>query len=184
VSTCSRQVPPLCLLVPHPVSFDDAINCAVPVGHPGRSSGWGTEWNSKVPRSPTRSAANRRSRLGVGDGLRSEGLPIAHAKRSRPTKSARGGGRIDTDCVTHFEGSDPEGIAHPGFRFAPPGATVPSPAARVLAVVSTCVHRLPTRSAADPRSGREAQQTQPVGRSPESNLNAAGRTAPWPPKSG
>jgi hypothetical protein len=68
---------------------------------------------------------------------------------------ARGGGRTDSDCVTLSEGSDTEDIAYPGFRFAPPGAAVASPAARVH------WHR-PVMSASD--HPREAPQTQLVGR--------------------
>jgi hypothetical protein len=79
-----------------------------------------------IPLASTEHLAGRRtsttSKLGVGDGRNSERFPIARAKRSEPTKSARGGGRKDAGCVTLFEGFDLRDIAHPGFRCAPPGA--------------------------------------------------------------
>jgi hypothetical protein len=42
---------------------------------------------------PQASRTTTMSKLGVGDGRISGSLPIVHAKRGKPTKSARGGGR-------------------------------------------------------------------------------------------
>jgi hypothetical protein len=89
---------------------------------------------------------------GVRDRRNAENPSAAHAKRSKPTKSARGGGRTVADCVTLFEGSDLESAAYPGFRCAPPGATFRHPLRGFFPLVLSYVHRPPTRSAANRRS--------------------------------
>jgi hypothetical protein len=113
-------------------------------------------WRPIPLASTERLAASRTStvsKLGVGDGWNTEILPTDHAKRSRLTKWARGGGRTNADCVTLFEGSSTGEVAHPGFRFAPPGATFRHPLRGFVGIGWSYVHRPPTRSAADPRSG-------------------------------
>jgi hypothetical protein len=91
-------------------------------------SGWGTEEVPRVLRSPTRSAADPRSRLGVRDGLTQIASPSSRVQilETPPT---------------------------PGSAALHPGLQERHPLRGFLAVVLSCLHQLPTRSAADPRSG-------------------------------
>jgi hypothetical protein len=138
--------------VPHPVSFDDAINRSAYVGHLGRSSGWGTDGTPRVLRSPTRSAANptcwvprcataleqcsfvasRPPASGLQSSLAWCPIPLASTKGHRTalgrSVEARGGGRSAASC----HGVAPTVTTRPRPALLVGLTRVASPSSRVL----------------------------------------------------